>query len=172
MDGQHRSEWINGRPKSATIGLLGIAAAVALLVGVGTAAELPGLEDMEPGSALFDRLAAFTGAPPVYFAAASDFEPGPVLANLFHSIDDVGRVIDVAVFHGVRNDIAVPTNGVWDPANPNGLSNPPSGPVIAGFPVPDDRRLAIGAGSVYWHCMYFDDQAMRDALVRWLTPTT
>ena len=138
-------------------------------VAVDTTVNLPGLEDMKPGSDLLARLGAFSGTAPEYFAAASEFEPGPVLANLFNSIDDLGHVVDEAIFPKIYNDIAVPTNGVWDPANPNGATPPPPTAAIPGFPVPVDRRLPIGPTSVYWHSAYFDDPAMRAALVEWLT---
>ena len=142
-------------------------------IGVDTELALPGLEDMKPGSDLLNRLGAFVGTPPQYFAAAAEFEPGPVLANLFHSIDDLGRVVDMAVFPHVHNDIAVPTDGVWDPACPNGVPDPSKpAAVIPGFPVPADRRLPIGPTSVYWHSAYFEDPAMRSALVEWLAPTS
>jgi pimeloyl-ACP methyl ester carboxylesterase len=141
------------------------------IVGVGVALDLPGLEDMNPTS---DFLANLRDTPasalPEYFAAAADFEPGPILANLFNRLDDLGRVVDTDIFDGVHNDIAVPTDGVWDPANPNGLAPPPAAGGIPGFPIDTAHRLDIGPGSVYWHCGYFDDPAMRAALLQWLQP--
>jgi hypothetical protein len=141
------------------------------IVGVGVAADLPGLEDMQPDAEFLKALGSFTGAVPEYFAAASDFTPPPPLQHIFSKLDNEGRVVDIAVFHGAHNDIAVPTNGVWDPANPDG--DAPGAPV-AGFPVPDDpqHRLAIGPGDVYWHSAYFRDPDLRAALVTWLTPPT
>ena len=139
------------------------------IVGVGIAVDLPGLEDMRPNSTFLSGLATVAEPTATYYAAAADFEPGPLLANLFNGLDDAGQVVDSAIFPGVRNDIAVPYNGVWDPANPDGATPAPGG-VVAGFPVPEGNRLPIGPGSVYWHSTYFPDQAMRDALVRWLAP--
>jgi hypothetical protein len=142
------------------------------IVAVGLALSLPGLEDMAPGSAFLNELAQAPGPPPQYFAAAADFEPGPLLANLFNRLDDLARVVDDEIFSGVHNDIAVPTRGIWDPVNPNGRDPAPDDAAIPGFPIPEGRRLAIGPGSVYWHCSYFHDQALRDALVEWLEPDT
>jgi hypothetical protein len=145
---------------------------VVKLVGVGVALDLPGLEDMSPGSAFLQNLGrAANLAPPAFYAAAADFEPGPVLANLFNRLDEMGHVVDAEVFQHVHNDIAVPTDGVWNPANPNGLNPPPAAAAIPGFPIDDPaRRLDIGPGSAYWHCGYFDDPAMRAALLAWAAP--
>ncbi|HEU5270900.1 MAG TPA: hypothetical protein VFU36_13325 [Jatrophihabitans sp.] len=145
------------------------------VLGVGTMDQLPGLDAMRPDSTFLSRLARGNGSTAEYYAAAAEFQPGPMLAHLFNRLDDLAHVVDDAVFPHVRNDIAVPTNGVWDPADPAGLATPAGAPVlrglpVPGFPVPDERRLLVGRGSTYWHCTYFQDQAMRDALVRWLTP--
>jgi hypothetical protein len=130
------------------------------IVGVGVALDLPGLEAMVPGSKFLQDLGQAAGSPPPeYFAAAADFEPGPVLANLFNRLDDEAQVVDSAIFDHVHNDIAVPTEGVWNPA---------TAAPVPGFPVNDASRLALGPGSVYWHCNYFDDPAMRAALLQWL----
>jgi hypothetical protein len=130
------------------------------IVAVGVALDLPGLQAMVPGCQFLQNLAKAAAAPaPQYYAAAANFEPGPVLANLFNRLDDEGRVIDSEVFPNIHNDIAVPTDGVWNPA--------PATPV-PGFPVDPTRHLTIGPGSIYWHCNYFDDPAMRTALLQWL----
>jgi pimeloyl-ACP methyl ester carboxylesterase len=92
------------------------------IVSVGVALDLPGLEDMSPGSTFLQNLGQATSLlRPTYYAAAADFEPGPILANLFNHLDDMGHVVDTEIFEHVHNDIAVPTDGVWNPANPNGL---------------------------------------------------
>ena len=140
------------------------------VLGVGTLDQLPGLDAMRPDSTFLAQLAGGTGGTAEYYAAAADFQPGPTLAHLFNRLDDLAHVVDDAVFPHVRNDIAVPTNGVWDPANPAGLAEVAGTAAVRGFPVPDERRLLVGQGSSSWHCTYFQDQAMRDALVRWLTP--
>jgi pimeloyl-ACP methyl ester carboxylesterase len=140
------------------------------LVGVGVALDLPGLEDMCPDSECLKSLGQTASLPrPTYYAAAADFEPGPVLANLFNRLDDMGRVVDTEIFDHVHNDIAVPTDGVWDPANPNGLTPPPAAGAIPGFPIDVARRLNVGHGNV-WHCGYFGDPAMRAKLLTWLRP--
>lgn len=154
-------------PADAISGVLAGLLEVLKIVGVGVALDLPGLEAMTPGSPFLQGLAQATNVTPDYFAAAADFEPGPVLANLFNGLDDEGRVVDSEIFDHVHNDIAVPTEGVWNPAaitDPNSPATP-----IPGFPIDDPaRRLVIGPGSVYWHCDYFDDPAMRAALLQWL----
>jgi hypothetical protein len=154
-------------PADAISGVLAGLLEVLKIVGVGVALDLPGLEAMTPGSPFLQGLGQAAKVTPEYFAAAADFEPGPVLANLFNGLDDAGRVVDSAIFKDVRNDIAVPTEGVWNPAcltDPDSPATP-----IPGFPIDDPaRRLVIGPGSVYWHCDYFDDPAMRAALLQWL----
>ena len=142
------------------------------IVGVGVALDLPGLEAMSPGSTFLQNLGRAASVPlPAYYAASADFEPGPVLANLFNHLDDEGRVVDTEIFDHVHNDIAVPTDGVWNPANPDGLASSLAADAIPGFPIDDPaRRLNIGPGSVYWHCGYFGDPAMRAALLAWLQP--
>jgi hypothetical protein len=69
---------------------------------------------MTPGSQFLQGLGQATNVTSEYFAAAADFEPGPILANLFNGLDDEGRVVDAAIFDHVYNDIAVPTEGVWN----------------------------------------------------------
>ena len=102
-------------PADAISGVLAGLLEVLKIVGVGVALDLPGLEAMTPGSQFLQGLAQATNVTPEYFAAAADFEPGPVLANLFNRLDDEGRVVDSAIFDNVHNDIAVPTEGVWNP---------------------------------------------------------
>lgn len=153
-------------PADAISGVLAGLLEVLKIVGVGVSLDLPGLEAMNPGSQFLQTLGHATNVTPEYFAAAADFEPGPILANLFNGLDDEGRVVDSAIFDHVHNDIAVPTEGVWNPAcltDPNTPANP-----IPGFPIDPARTLLIGPGSVYWHCDYFDDPAMRAALLQWL----
>jgi hypothetical protein len=60
-----------------------------------------GLEAMTPGSQFLLGLGQATNVTPEYFAAAADFEPGPILANLFNGLDDEGRVVDSAIFDHV-----------------------------------------------------------------------
>ncbi len=151
-------------PADAISGVLAGLLEVLKIVGVGVALDLPGLEAMTPGSQFLQGLGQATNVTPEYFAAAADFEPGPVLANLFNGLDDEARVVDSAIFGHVHNDLAVPTEGVWNPACLTDPATP-----VPGFPIDDPaRRLIIGPGSVYWHCDYFDDPAMRAALLRWL----
>jgi hypothetical protein len=153
-------------PADAISGVLAGLLEVLKIVGVGVALDLPGLEAMTPGSQFLQGLAQATKVTPEYFAAAADFEPGPVLANLFNRLDDEGRVVDSAIFDHVHNDIAVPTEGVWNPASITDPDSPAT--PIPGFPIDPARTLVIGPGSVYWHCDYFDDPAMRAALLQWL----
>ena len=156
-------------PADAISGVLAGLLEVLKIVGVGVALDLPGLEAMTPGSPFLQGLAQATNGTPEYFAAAADFEPGPVLANLFDRLDDEGRVVDSAIFGHVHNDIAVPTEGVWNPASITVPDSPAPATPIPGFPIDDPaRKLVIGPGSIYWHCDYFDDPAMRAALLRWL----
>ena len=155
-------------PADAISGVLAGLLEVLKIVAVGVALDLPGLEAMTLGSQFLQSLAQAANGTSEYFAAAADFEPGPVLANLFNRLDDEGRVVDSEIFDGVHNDIAVPTEGVWDPASIKDPNSPAPAIPIPGFPIEPARKLVIGPGSVYWHCDYFDDPAMRAALLRWL----
>ena len=153
-------------PADAISGVLAGLLEVLKIVGVGVALDLPGLEAMTPDSQFLQDLGQATKDTPEYFAAAADFEPGPILANLFNGLDDEARVVDSAIFGHDHNDIAVPTEGVWNPASLRDPKKPAT--AISGFPIDPARRLVIGPGSVYWHCDYFDDPAMRAALLQWL----
>jgi pimeloyl-ACP methyl ester carboxylesterase len=141
------------------------------IIGIGAAIELPGLESMLPTGAYLPELTARetaaygAGSRPTAYAAAASFSPGELLATVFHKLDDLGRIVDEAVFPGVANDIAVPTTGVWDPAG-TGADAPGAASL---FPIPTSRRLALGPGDVCWHCNYFGQAATRAAVLTWLT---
>lgn len=157
-------------PADAISGVLAGLLEVLKIVAVGVALDLPGLEAMTPGSDFLQGLAqaANLTTKPDYFAAAADFEPGPLLANLFNRLDDEGRVVDSEIFKDVHNDIAVPTEGVWNPDCIKDPDSPAPAITFPDFPIDPAHRLVIGPGSIYWHCDYFDDPAMRAALLQWL----
>ena len=102
-------------PADAISGVLAGLLEVLKIVAVGVALDLPGLEAMNPGCRFMQDLGQATKDTPEYFAAAADFEPGPILANLFNGLDDKARVVDSAIFDQIHNDIAVPTEGVYNP---------------------------------------------------------
>jgi hypothetical protein len=139
------------------------------LLALDTALALPGLEAMCLGSPFLQTLTKLA-SPPNGYAIAAEFVPGNVLNTVFSEWDDIGRLVDGAIFPDIANDIAVPTNGVWDPANPTGAASPATATRPDGFPVKPENRQAIGPGDKYWHCTYFTDPEARDALLRWLNP--
>ena len=121
-------------PADAISGVLAGLLEVLKIVAVGVALDLPGLEAMTLGSQFLQSLAQAANGTSEYFAAAADFEPGPVRANLFNRLDDEGRVVDSEIFDGVHNDIAVPTEGVWDPASIKDPNSPSSSYPYPGLP--------------------------------------
>ena len=141
------------------------------IIGIGAAVGLSGLESMLPNGPYLPELVARetaaygTAQPPNAYAAAASFVPGPLLATAFHKLDDLGNLVDEAVFPGVPNDIAVPTAGVWDPAATGGSA--PTADSL--FPVANAQRLEIPEGDTCWHCSYFSQDEMRAAVVNWLT---
>jgi hypothetical protein len=129
-------------------------------------AELPGLAVMRPGSPLYAELDAVPADPPTYYAIQADYEPHGALKGLFDLGHDLGEVVDPLVdrvFRDAPNDVAVPTLGVGDPSGVESAH-----PDVAGFPVPDGRRLDFGADDEVWHCSYFDHPLTWEHLRQWL----
>lgn len=132
------------------------------IIGTGAKPGLPGLTAMVPGSDYLNELSQLEGLSQpagqarAYYAAAANFVPGPLLAHLFRQLDYDARFVDAGIFDGVPNDIVVPTDSVWDLANPE---------------VPQERRFPITPGDTYWYCSSLGDQALRAKLLSWLTAT-
>ena len=129
---------------------------VVKVFGQGIEGGMPGLTDMQPGSALLTALnkpAASPSPPSVpYFEIDANYRPDGTLKWLMRGFDDVE---DDAVFGDAANDVAVPSAGVGET---------PPGP---GFPVPDASALHYPAG-VVWHCTYFEQAQTHTDLRNWL----
>jgi pimeloyl-ACP methyl ester carboxylesterase len=132
-----------------------------------TAVDLPGLECMTatPLSTLIAGLDSSAISPPQYFGVDTDFRPSEILHHIFNLkkdvIDGYEVVVSHAVFEGVHNDVAVPTDGV-DTTVPNGVGA--TGEAL-GFPIQDalhfDHRNGV------WHCSYFSQNQTAEKLLEW-----
>ena len=109
-------------PVDEVAGIIASVLELIKVVAVDGAVRLPGLESMKPGSDVLQALAAHTGYFPTLYGVGSSYQPGPLLAHVFNGLDDASKIIDDAVFQAITNDIAVPTYGVGNPADP---STPP-----------------------------------------------
>jgi pimeloyl-ACP methyl ester carboxylesterase len=136
---------------------------VVKVFGQGIEGGMPGLTDMQPGSALLAALnkPATPAAPPStpYFEIDANYRPDGSLKWLMRGFDDVE---DDAVFGGAANDVAVPSAGVGETTLAAGETVP--GP---GFPVPETSALHYPAG-VVWHCTYFEQAQTHAELRSWL----
>jgi len=135
---------------------------VVKVFGQGIEGGMPGLTDMQPGSALLSALNHPGATAPntvPYFEVDADYRPDGSLRWLMRGFDDVE---DDAVFGGAANDVAVPSAGVGETVLGAGETVP--GP---GFPVPETAALHYPAG-VVWHCTYFEQPATHTHLRDWL----
>ena len=129
---------------------------VVKIFGQGIEGGMPGLTDMQPGSALLTSLTGNPQAQVRYFEIDANYQPDGALKWLTRGFD---HVEDDAVFAGAANDVAVPSLGVGETVP------------AAGFPVPAPSALHYPLGDV-WHCTYFDQSQTHTSLKSWLlTPT-
>lgn len=139
-------------PDNGVTDILEIAIAVLKQIAVGVLDGLPGLTSMDPrGTFLTEQLNVGAGTSADYFAAGSNFEPRPG-SPLGQFAFDVGADV---VFGRSPNDLVVPRDGVHVVDGPNGFT-------IA------DPVLFESAAAVH-HSGYWRNDAMNDALLRWLT---
>lgn len=133
-------------PDNAVTDTLEAIITVVKQLAVATLKGLDGLQSMLPGGPYLNDLATAIPASPSYFALASNFEPG---ANAPLSIRIADRIIDKA-FENVRNDLVVPTNGVFEfgaggliPAARLHVFDTEEAPVHTRFFIKDDTRRSI-----------------------------
>jgi hypothetical protein len=143
-------------PPGTVAAVLASVLEVVKVSGQGIEGGMPGLTDMQPGSALLTTLNAATGSPPSpqvpYFEIDANYQPDGTLKWLTRGFD---HVEDDAVFADAANDVAVPSAGVGETV---------PGP---GFPVPSTSALHYPLGDV-WHCTYFDQPPTHASLQSWL----
>ena len=154
-------------PVDEVAGIIASVLELIKVVAVDSAVKLPGLEAMKPGSDLLQALGTYTGAYPKLFGVGSSYQPGALLAHVFNGLDDASQIVDDLVFKSIANDIAVPTYGVANPADPG--TPPPDEPGDSGgFPIAGSDWLLLDGTPQYWHSAYFDDATVRQAILKWL----
>jgi pimeloyl-ACP methyl ester carboxylesterase len=118
---------------------------------------LPGLTAMNPGGNFITRLNA-PGKPPdtQYFALTADYEPKGGLKDFIkNKIQD--ELVDRA-FGNVKNDLLVPTEGVYKGFN------------AAGFPITEKNVLSFPPSQGVAHSYYFIQPETPVKLKEWLLP--
>jgi hypothetical protein len=120
------------------------------VIGRGGLKSLDGLAAMNPTGAYLPALAAGTQGGATYVAITADYEPTD---TAFGSLVLNGAVD--RIFENARNDLVVPTDGVFQ-------ANAPS------FPIPVASLLKIAPSNGVLHTTYFRHQPVHEALLRWL----
>ncbi|MET0935262.1 MAG: hypothetical protein ABWX83_04690 [Luteibacter sp.] len=126
------------------------------MVAHGALKGLEGLAGMKPGGEFLTKLNTAFDAPTTCFAVTSNYEPTDTgLRGLVAGVGD--GVVD-QVFEKARNDLVVPTDGVWDT---NGAT---------GFPLDKGNLLILESAEGVMHTTYFSSPAVSQALLRWMRP--
>jgi hypothetical protein len=124
------------------------------VVGHGALNSLDGLRSMDPQGAYIGQLNITCDPTPDYYAIAADYEPLDAgLRGLVWAGAD--SLLDV-IFKDAGNDLVVPTLGVYAL---NGGT---------GFPVPDDRLLALKPSDGVMHTSMFKHPTVNRKLLEWL----
>jgi pimeloyl-ACP methyl ester carboxylesterase len=112
---------------------------------------LGGLTVMNPNSAFMQRLnTSQTQCNTQYYAITSDYEPKGGLLDMARD-----GIID-RIFGNEKNDLLVPTDGVYKGSN------------ARGFPIPDDNVLIFPASEGIGHSDYFQSVKTNTKLKEWL----
>lgn len=142
-------------PDNGVTDVLEAVIAVAKQLAVGVLDGLEGLQSMLPGGKVLGTLDAAIPANARYFALASNFEPAPDSRIAMRAAD---KVVDKA-FEGAKNDLVVPTDGVFR-----------FGPALGGFGQDPAARMHVFDGAnAPVHTRFFGEKATRDAILAWLT---
>ena len=141
---------LDALPTNGATDAIGYLLTAVKLVATGLWSSLAGLQSMRPGGPFGAWLnAGERGADVRYFALASNYTPRePRLAQLV-----ADRLMD-RVFKQVRNDMVVPTDGVYD-ANGSGY-----------FPITD--QLVLGAADGVAHTQFFQYPRSTAQIAAWL----
>ena len=138
-------------PVSAVTDVLAGVLDVVKILAVGAVEGMPGLQAMDPDDPELALLGSRADPGMRRFAVSAEYEPTGSLLRLVRAAD---LAVD-AVFSSVANDIVVPTDVASGPAG------------LAGFPVPEERRLTFGRTPDVWHCSYFSAPRTGQALLDW-----
>ena len=142
------TNFLNWFPHPAVIDTLESVLAVLTQIAGGAADRLDGLQSMRPDGPFLRWLNVGPRGPSAYFALASDFEPtrSGVKDALFDALMD-------KIF-AARNDLIVPTSGVWD-KNGSGCF-----PIVARHVFESDKGV--------WHSGFFENATAQEMMSKWL----
>ena len=139
-------------PWSVVVDVLDAVLEVVKIIGQGALGGLPGLAAMRPGG---EFLAAIASAAPDgsgFYAIDADFEPTGSLAALWRLPESV---LD-KIFGDRANDGVVPSEGVGFVAG------------ARGFRVAEERSVHLTSETGTWHCSFFSQPRVSEALTAWL----
>jgi hypothetical protein len=125
------------------------------MVSHGALKGLEGLAGMKPGGDFLTKLNTAFTSPTACFGVTSNYEPTD--AGLRGLVVGIGDGVVDQVFDKARNDLVVPTDGVWDT---NGAT---------GFPLAKGNLLILEAGDGVMHTTYFSSSAVSQKLLVWMT---
>ena len=125
---------------------------VVKIIGQGALGGLPGLAAMRPGGEFLSLIASAAPEESRLYAIDADFEPTGSLAALWRLPDSA---LD-KIFGDRANDGVVPSEGVGFVAG------------ALGFRVPEQRSLHLTSEAGTWHCSFFTQPRVSEALTTWL----
>ena len=139
-------------PWSVVVDVLDAVLEVVKIIGQGALGGLPGLAAMRPGGEFLSLVASAAPEESRLHAIDADFEPTGSLAALWRLPDSA---LD-KIFGDRANDGVVPSEGVGFVAG------------ALGFRVPEQRSLHLTSEAGTWHCSFFSQPRVSDALTTWL----
>ncbi|HKX68968.1 MAG TPA: hypothetical protein VJN29_17270 [Intrasporangium sp.] len=161
-DGRHLGAFVNRvtallnlappGPWTVVLDVLDAVLEVVKIIGQGALGGLPGLSSMRPGGEFLARIASAAPDGSRLYAIDADFEPTGSLAALWRLPESV---LD-KIFGDQANDGVVPSEGVGFVAG------------ALGFRVGDERSLHLTSESGTWHCSFFTQPRVSEALTAWL----
>ena len=161
-DGDHMGAWVDRMtallnlvppgPWTMVTDVLDGVLEVVKIIGQGALGGLPGLASMRPGGDFLGGIATAAPDPSRLYAIDADFEPTGSLASVWKLPESL---LD-KVFGDQANDGVVPSDGV-------GFVDGP-----LGFRVSDGQALHLKSDTGTWHCSFFTQPRVTEALTTWL----
>ncbi|PTR33981.1 hypothetical protein C8J98_102168 [Luteibacter sp. OK325] len=124
------------------------------MISHGALAGLDGLAGMKPGGTFLTKLNTDFTSTTTCFAVTSNYEPTD--SGLRGLVAGLGNGVVDNVFQEARNDLVVPTDGVWDK---NGAT---------GFPLAAANLLVLESAEGVMHTTYFSCPAVAQSILKWM----